>query len=148
MAGNGWLYGFIKRHSDFSLRKTDACNLSRATAFNKHTVAAFFGKLKNVYDCNAEFANGTRLFNLDETSTSTVQKPRNVVTLKGQKQVSQVTSSKRGTLVTTCCFVKALDYSLPTVRIFPRVNFMQYMINLRFLLSMFHAYYSMYVTNV
>ena len=65
----------MKKHSDLSLRKPEACSLSRATAFNKHTVATFFEKLKNVYDRNVEFANGTRLFNLDKTSTSTVQKP-------------------------------------------------------------------------
>ena len=57
--------------------------------------------------------------NLDETSTSTVQKPRNVVSLKRKKQVSQVTCSERGTLVTTYCFVIALVYSLPHVMIFP-----------------------------
>ena len=75
LAGNDWLYGFTKRHYDLSLRKPEACSLSRATAFNKHTVAAFFEKLKNVYDGNVEFATGTRLFNLDETFTSAVQKP-------------------------------------------------------------------------
>ena len=80
----------MKINSDLNLRKLEACSLSRATAFNKHTIAAFFQKLKNVYDRNVEFANGTRLFNLDEASASTVQKPRNVVTLKGQKQISQV----------------------------------------------------------
>ena len=120
----------MNRHSDLSLRKPKACSLSRATAFNKHTVAAFFEKLKNVYGHNVEFANGTRLFNLDKTSASTVQKPRNVVTLKGQKQVSQVTSFKRGTLVTTCCLVNALGYSLPPVMIFPQVNFKQHMISI------------------
>ena len=34
LAGNDWLCGFMKRNSDLSLRKPEACNLSRATAFN------------------------------------------------------------------------------------------------------------------
>ena len=46
LAGNDWLYGFMKGNSDLSLRKPEACSLSRAAAFNKHTVAAFFEKLK------------------------------------------------------------------------------------------------------
>ena len=76
----------MKRHSDLSQKKTEACSLSRATAFNKHTIAAFFEKLLNVYDRNVEFTNGTRLFNLDETSTSTEQKPKNVVSLKAKSK--------------------------------------------------------------
>ena len=118
----------MKRHSDLGLRKPEAFSSSKATAFNKHIVAAFFEKLKNVYNRNVKFANGTSLFNLDETSTSTVQKPRNVVTLKEQNQVSQVTSSERGTLVRTCCFVNALSHSLPPVMIFARIHFKQHMI--------------------
>ena len=89
LADNDWLYGFMKRHSDLSLRKPEACSLSR-TVFNKHTVAAFFEKLKNVYDRNVEFANGTRLFNLDKMSTSTVQKPRNVLTLKARSSFDHI----------------------------------------------------------
>ena len=75
----------MKRNSDLSLRKPEACSLSRTTAFIKHTVAAFFEKLKNVYDRNVEFANGTRLFNLDETSTSIVQKPKKCCDLERAK---------------------------------------------------------------
>ena len=48
----------MKEHSDLSLRKPEACSLSRATAFNKHTVAAFLEKLRNFYDRNGDFANG------------------------------------------------------------------------------------------
>ena len=40
----------MKRHSALSLRKPEACSLSRTTAFNKHNIAAFLEKLKNVYD--------------------------------------------------------------------------------------------------
>ena len=47
LAGNDWLYDCMKRNSDLSLRKPEACSLSRATGFNKHTVAAFFEKLKD-----------------------------------------------------------------------------------------------------
>ena len=46
LAGNDWLYGFMKRHSDLSLKKPEACSLLKATVFTKHTVAAFFKNLK------------------------------------------------------------------------------------------------------
>ena len=41
-SGRDWLYGFIKRHTNPGLRKPEACSLSRATSFNKHTVKELF----------------------------------------------------------------------------------------------------------
>lgn len=54
------------------------------------------------------FGNGTKIFNLDETSTMTVQKSRKVLAVRGQKQLRKVTSAEKGTLVTTCYIVNAL----------------------------------------
>ena len=45
-SGRDWLYGFIKRHTNPGLRKPEACSLSRATSFNKHTVEELFLKFK------------------------------------------------------------------------------------------------------
>ena len=53
----------------------------------------------------------------------------NIITLKGVKQVAQITSAERGTLVTTCCIINALGHALPPVMVFPRTHFKQYMIN-------------------
>ena len=86
-------------------------------------------KLKEVYSRNSSFADGSRLYNLDKTATSTVQNPNNIITLKGVKQVAQGTSAERGTLVTTCCIINALGHALPPVMVFPRTHFKQYMIN-------------------
>lgn len=47
------------------------------------------------------------LYNLGETATTTVQKPKKVLASKSSKQVSQSTSGERGTLVTTCCIESA-----------------------------------------
>ena len=41
-----------------------------------------------------------QIWNVDETGISTVQKPRNVVAVKGLKQIGSVTSGERGSLVT------------------------------------------------
>ena len=89
----------------------------------------FFLKLKEVYSRNWSFVDGSRLYNFDETATSTVQNPNNIITLKGVKQVAQVTSAERRTLVTTCCIINALGHALPPVMVFPRTHFKRYMIN-------------------
>ena len=68
------------------------------------------------------------MYNLDETSTTTVHKPPKVLAPKGIRSISKVTSGERGTLCTTCAIVCASGYSIPPAIIFPRKNFKNYMI--------------------
>lgn len=60
---------------------------------------------------------------------STVQKPQRVLAQKGTKQLGQVVSGERGTLVTMICCVNAAGQSLPPAYIFPRVHFKDHMLN-------------------
>lgn len=129
IAGIDWLYGYKKRHPDITLRKPEACSLSRATSFNKHNVTIFFDNLEDVIKRHSVFADGTRMYCLDETSTTTVQKPRKVLAAKASRQLNKVTSAERGTLVTTCCIVSATGCALPPAMIFPRKKFQNHMLN-------------------
>ena len=54
---------------------------------------------------------------------------KKIVKQKGIRQVSQVSSAEHGTLVTTCCIIKAHGSCLPPAMIFPRVNFKSCMVN-------------------
>lgn len=127
MAGKDWLISFKRRHN-FTTRRPEPCSLARATSFNRTNVASFFDNLENLINRNPIFADGTRIFNLDETSTSTVQKPQKIVAPKGKKCIGKVTSGERGTLVTTCCIISASGIALPPVMVFPRKNFKDHMI--------------------
>lgn len=127
MAGKDWLISFRRRHN-ITLKKPEACSLARATAFNKSNVSIFFDNLENLISRSPNFADGTRIFNLDETSTTTVQKPQKVLAPIGRKTIGKVTSGERGTLITTCCIVSASGNFLPPVMIFPRKNFKDHMI--------------------
>lgn len=89
----------------------------------------YFKNLEEVMQRSPSFGDGTRLFCLDETGTTMVQKPKKVIAAKGSKQLNKVTSGERGTLVTTCCAVSATGAALPPAMIFPRKNFKAFILN-------------------
>lgn len=128
-AGLEWLHGFMSRHKDLSIRQPEGCSLSRATSFNKHNVNEFFKNLESIYNRSPSFSNGTRIFNLDETATTTVQKPRKIIAKKGIKQVSSATNGERGILVTTC-IVSVSGSFIPPAMVFPRKKFKPHMLHI------------------
>jgi len=130
MAGIEWMRSFMKRNSGLvSLRKPESCSLSRATSFNKHNVSIFFKNLEKIMKRCPSFADGSRIFNLDETGVTTVQSPTRVIAQKGVKRLNQITSGERGVLVTVCCVINAYGNKVPPTFIFPRVNFKSHMLH-------------------
>ncbi|KAK3932672.1 Tigger transposable element-derived protein 6 [Frankliniella fusca] len=108
MAGIDWYHGFKKRHSDeLSIRTPEACSIARAMAFNKRNVDNYFDKLQEVLCRHECFRDGSRVYNLDETSTSTEQNSRKLISPKGCKQVHQVKTAERGISVTTSVIIGA-----------------------------------------
>ncbi|KAE8739807.1 hypothetical protein FOCC_FOCC014699 [Frankliniella occidentalis] len=124
-AGQDWFRGFMSRHPDLSARKPEQCSIARAMAFNKVNISNYFDKLELVLKRHPNFANGSRVYNLDETGSTTVgdMKKAKVITEKGVKQVHQIKSAERGTLVTTCCIICGNGTMVPLVMIFPRAKF-------------------------
>ena len=129
-AGVDWMRAFLKRNKELSIRQPEGCSLSRMTSFNKHNVSIFFDNLDDVLNRTVSFADGSRIWNLDETSTSTVvNKCRKIIGGKGVKSLNVATAGEKGTLVTTCCFINAMGNTMPPAMVFPRVNFRDHMIN-------------------
>lgn len=122
-AGAVWLYGYIKRYPELSIRKPEPTSSGSATNFNRTNINEFFDNLVKAY---GEFPNGPlpeNIYNLDETALTTVHNPPNIIGPKGMKQIGQVTSGERGVLVTACCSINAIGNSVPPFLVFPRIHF-------------------------
>ena len=70
MASRDWVHGFLKRHSDLSLRQSTATGLGRAMGFNEVQVKRYFNNLEDVIT-KYQFPS-SRIYNMDETGVSTV----------------------------------------------------------------------------
>lgn len=127
LAGIQWFRSFLKRRGNLSIRQPEGCSLSRLTSFNPHNVKMFFDNLQEVYSRYPPAVADCRIYNLDETSTTTVQKPKKVVAEKGVKQLNSCTSGERGVLVTTCVIICANGTFLPPVMVFPRKYYKEHM---------------------
>jgi hypothetical protein len=81
-------------------------------------VGEFFNLLQNtVHD---EDLTPDRIFNMDETGFSSVQKPQKVFARKGKHQVGAITSGERGRNITFVCCVSASGMYVPPLIIYPR----------------------------
>lgn len=127
IAGYDWYRGFRHRHPELSLRTPESTSLSRCTSFNRTNVTTFFNNLESVL--KRDKFEPHQIWNIDETGLTTVHKPPKVLAAKGVKQVGNVTSAERGTLVTLCCGVSAGGTFIPPFFVFPRVNFKDYMLS-------------------
>jgi hypothetical protein len=119
MAGKKWFYAFMKRHPELSIREPEATSMSRAQGFNKERVKSFFALLGKVYD--EEKITPDRLFNMDETSLSTVQDGQcKIIAAKGKKRIGAMTSNERGESVTSVVCVSASGFYVPPMLIYKR----------------------------
>lgn len=85
--------------------------------------------LRQPHDCNACFADGSRVFNLDEIGTTTEGLVKGkILAPTGVKQIPQSKTAERGTLVTTVAIIGANGTALPPVMVFPRLNFADHML--------------------
>jgi hypothetical protein len=71
----------MKRHPQLSLRQPEATSLPRACGFNKVEVHMFFNVLENIV--NEHKITAARIFNMDETSHTVVQRPEKIIQKKG-----------------------------------------------------------------
>ncbi|KAJ8932381.1 hypothetical protein NQ318_004535 [Aromia moschata] len=68
--------------------------------------------------------NHSRIFNCDETGITSVQhkQTKKVFAMKGNKQISTLTSAERGSLITVVTCMSPAGHFIPPMIIFPRKN--------------------------
>ena len=71
----------------------------------------------------------SRIWNMDETGVSTVQKPGKIVATKGLRLIGKVTSGERGQTVTAICGMNAAGMYIPPMFIFPRKRMVDSLMN-------------------
>lgn len=119
IAGKKWFYSFMKRNPQLSLRQPEATSMARAKGFNKHNVMHFFDILEEIVE--KHHLSGTKIFNVDESGFTTVQKkPQKVISQKGKRQIGAITSGERGVNTTIVCCTSAAGFYIPPMIIFKR----------------------------
>jgi hypothetical protein len=119
IAGEAWAYGFMKRHSQLSLRCPEATSMARLAGFNHIQVGRFFDILKHEYEKDKFTA--AQIYNVDESGITGVQKPGKIIAQKGSKQVGKVVSAERGQTITVVCSMSAAGTYVPPMFLFKRV---------------------------
>jgi hypothetical protein len=119
-AGKDWLQHFMKRNPEVSLRKSERMSLNRIGEFNEVEVKRFLINLEIPIEIYRFREN--KIYNVDETDVSTVQKPKHVLGPEGQKRVGAAVSCERGKTVTVvCAFCAGGDFIQPMF-IYPRIR--------------------------
>ena len=116
-ATRDWYYAFMERHPTIVLKAPEGMSIARIVAFNKVNVETFF----TAYTLAMEKYKFTpdRIYNVDESSLTTVMKPVKVVCEKGQPVATQVTR-ERGDSMTFVGIINAVGQTVPPVFLIPR----------------------------
>ncbi|KAF2905697.1 hypothetical protein ILUMI_00481 [Ignelater luminosus] len=83
MAGKDWLYGFLSRHRNISLRDPEKTSIAQAKGFNCTAVSKFYDLLNSIYEKHN--LSSYDIYNIDKTRVLTVaNKQSQVLALRGK----------------------------------------------------------------
>lgn len=121
LAGYDWLYSFMERNPNLSIRKAEGLSVARAQGMNRKDVKNYFDVLEKIIIEHDLTNKPQNIFNMDETGFSVNNEPGKVIGEKGAKVVQNITSCERGEHVTIVGACSAEGRFLPPVLIFKGV---------------------------
>ncbi|CAG7693750.1 unnamed protein product [Allacma fusca] len=118
-AGEDWIYGFLRRHQNLSLRTGTPLSIARIARFTRPAVYRFFNILEEII--LAKGFNEHTIFNVDETGVTLVpsRSPKRIAQ-RGCRNVSVLVAAERGSLCTIICCVSANGRYIPPLFTFPQ----------------------------
>jgi len=87
-AGKAWLRGFLEKHPQVSIRKSEVTSLARAIGFNRGQVNFVFDVYKDILTVHDY--SPTRVWNMDEIGITNVQIPSMIIASNGATDVGHL----------------------------------------------------------
>lgn len=123
LAGCDWLELFLKRNPKIILRIPESSSLKRVSSFNECNIKLFYKNLEKTMNKFKLHDNFTRIYNVDETEITTVQKQSRFLSSKDQKQEgSMICREHENNITLVICCMNAAGSFIPPMFIYPRAR--------------------------
>lgn len=121
-AGYDWMMSFLERNPEISLRQSQGLSVNRGQGLSREEVKGFFDLLEKIMTEHRLFDKPANIFNMDESGIQIINKAGKVLTAKGSKNVSVLTSAEKGETVTVIACNNAEGRFLPPVLVMKGTN--------------------------
>ena len=118
---DGWWSSFKRRHGCLTLRTAEPVSYARAISSSSEVISNYYDLLEKTLSDNDLMDKPCQIYNMDETGMPLDPTPTKIVTVKGTKHPTCITTGNKTQLtVVGCC--SADGRALPPMVIFDRKN--------------------------
>ena len=118
---DGWWSSFKERHGSLTLRTAEPLPYARAVSSSPEIISHYYDLLEKTLSDNDLMDKPCQIYNMDETGMPLDPTPTKVVTVKGTKHPTCITTGNKAQItVVGCC--SADGRALPPMVIFDRKN--------------------------
>ena len=120
VVSHGWWERFCSRHPKISLRSAAVLSYARVRGASQEAIDEYFDILENILNTEYDLLDKPgSIFNMDETSMPIDPKAFKVVTAKGEKNPSYVSSGRKSQITVVGC-ISAAGVTIPPMVVWDR----------------------------